>query len=302
MYNVLLRKASYDLIKNSNQRVFEVDILDLKKISGVSEEGYSIIEQNLQKLMNITIEKSYGKNHWAMFTLISSVVRKHNKLIFEFSYLITDALLENNYYTTLNLLIIQTLKSKYSVALYEILMRYKKINIPKFEIENLKKLLGADNYTIYRDFRRQALEKAIKEINDKTELFVNYEPIKRGQKVIAIQFNLEAKDTQLEKQLEKENLFKTFTNIEPQKKNKWTIKREKQLKEIDNIIEKIPERFKSKDLRLELLEFIHEYDCEYISAQVEYVKLQNLGHAKGFLGYLTKAIYINFAKAKNTKG
>lgn len=87
------------------------------------------------------------------------------------------------------------LKSKYSMDLYEILKSYSYQYVREFKIEELKDILNASGYTVFKDFRKRVLDVAIDDINNKTDLYVTYDLIKggRGAKVQAINFHIKTK-------------------------------------------------------------------------------------------------------------
>ena len=79
-------------------------------------------------------------------------------------------------YTQYRLDNILPMKSKYGIRLYELLMSYVNMDLPlTLSIDELKKRMDCENYTRFPDFRRNALEKAIKDINYYTDLTVRYE-------------------------------------------------------------------------------------------------------------------------------
>lgn len=78
------------------------------------------------------------------------------------------------------------LKSKYSIAIYELSKSYAFQYQKTFSLPRLKELIGAETYKNYRDFRRRVLEPAISEINANTDLTISYEPVKTGKAVTDI--------------------------------------------------------------------------------------------------------------------
>lgn len=74
------------------------------------------------------------------------------------------------------------LKNYASQRLYEILIDKSKLRtkVLIISLEDLKKELKGENYTRYQDFRRSVLEKAIEEINKKTDIKVSFEK-KKGE-------------------------------------------------------------------------------------------------------------------------
>lgn len=100
------------------------------------------------------------------------------------------------FYTSYNLQYILPMSSQYSPRLYEILKSYQKNNREWFfEIDELKRLLDCQNYGRWPDFRRYALEPAIKEINEYTDLNVAYDTEKQGRKVVRVIFFMAKKNS-----------------------------------------------------------------------------------------------------------
>lgn len=115
---------------------------------------------------------------------------KGNSLVkYDFSSVLIDALIQKYQYARLDLQIISSLKSKYSVIFYELLTDYKNIGSVAFSIDDLKKFCGleekdTDFKTMY--FKNRVLDKAVKEINKKTPFNLSYDVKKSGVKIIGI--------------------------------------------------------------------------------------------------------------------
>ena len=86
------------------------------------------------------------------------------------------------------------MKSAYSFRLYELLKSYSYKGGCTIRIEDLKQSMGAEHFTDYRDFRRRALEMAIREINTFTDIEVSWEPETFGRKVEKITFSITQRD------------------------------------------------------------------------------------------------------------
>lgn len=88
-------------------------------------------------------------------------------------------------------------KSKYSIRLYELVksIHYHEMEGYRrtFGLEELKRLLDAESYKTYQDFKTKVLEIAIKEINKYSEKIVHYTPIKEGRSVAKIQLDIGTK-------------------------------------------------------------------------------------------------------------
>lgn len=97
--------------------------------------------------------------------------------------------------TQYQLLNVLPMQSKYSIRLYEICCSWAGIHQKKYDINELRKILGVGENELvrYPDFRRYVLEIAQKEINEYTDIKMTYEPICKGRKTIGIQFYINKK-------------------------------------------------------------------------------------------------------------
>lgn len=93
-------------------------------------------------------------------------------------------------FTQYELLCVLPMKSQYSFRIYELLKSYAFTHQHRFSIEELKKLLMAERYVNFKDFRKKVIEPAVKEINEYTDLKINWEPEKDGRKVVAVTFHI----------------------------------------------------------------------------------------------------------------
>lgn len=90
-------------------------------------------------------------------------------------------------------------KSKYTIRLYELmksihfheLETYQRV----FKLGELRRMLGAENYTTYQAFKTRVLNPAVEEINSYSDKTVCYEAIKQGRAVEKIKFTISTKDT-----------------------------------------------------------------------------------------------------------
>jgi plasmid replication initiation protein len=98
-------------------------------------------------------------------------------------------------YTQYELLSTLPMKSAYSFRIYELLKSYAFTKHHTFDIDDLKRLLAAENYINFKDFRKKVIEIAVKEINLYTDLEVSWEAIKKGRKVIQVKFSIVQRDT-----------------------------------------------------------------------------------------------------------
>ena len=107
-------------------------------------------------------------------------------------------------------------KSKYSIRLYELLIKYRDIGTSKkFEIAELRSKLGLEDneYKLNAVFKRDVLDKAVKEINDKADIQIKYEQFKEGRKVSHILFKFVKKKEKKPKDNRDKNTVDMFTGL-----------------------------------------------------------------------------------------
>ena len=96
-------------------------------------------------------------------------------------------------FTSYELLYTLAMRSQYSVRLYELFKSHEWRGRCKFDIDELKKVLFAENYKRFPDFKRYVLDIAIREINDFTDIAIDYDIIKVGRRYGGIEFNIRTK-------------------------------------------------------------------------------------------------------------
>jgi plasmid replication initiation protein len=102
-------------------------------------------------------------------------------------------------YVKLDLIIIRGLESKHSVALYELMKDYQNLNRYRCEIGNFRKLMGVEDgqYSIFTMFKKRVVDKAVAEINEKTDIQLSFDLEREGRKVTALTFNVKNKPKKL---------------------------------------------------------------------------------------------------------
>jgi len=107
-------------------------------------------------------------------------------------------------------------KSKYSIRLYELLIKYRDIETSKkYEIAELRSKLGLEDteYSTMSNFKSRVLDVAIKEINDKADIQIKYEQFKEGRKVSHILFKFIKKKETKQKESKDKNTIDMFTGL-----------------------------------------------------------------------------------------
>ena len=197
-YNVILYQAQQMVKQNPNQILFKFSIADLKEKAGINATNNVELKKSIERLKDIKIETVYENGDWSIFSLIAQAEKIDKHLEIQLPEKIRQALLENNYYTTLDLMIIKNIQRKYAIILYEFAVRYQKVKLPELSIQEFRKLTGTDE--VYKDFgilRLKTIEPALAEINEKTDIIMRYEVIKTGRSITSIKFFAEKKKEEI---------------------------------------------------------------------------------------------------------
>jgi len=176
---------------------YEFAINDYCDVCGINRNDGRTIE-NVKEALKKLRDKSFylldENGTWVLIGWLAKVkiLPKSGKVKFKFDedmqkYLI--GLRERGNYTQYSLLCVLPMRSTYSVRLYELLKSYlgQGARRKKFDIDDLKKKLAAP-YGRFPDFRRKALEVAVREINQYTDIETTWEPITKGRKVVEVEF------------------------------------------------------------------------------------------------------------------
>ena len=135
--------------------------------------------------------KKYRKHQWLSYADYAENegyvdITFHDKLS---PYL---TMLSGGKYTPLNLSQLSGIKSIYSIRMWELLTQYKKDGERFIMVNDLRKWFELeDKYKVYSALRRRVIEPAIKELEDKANLIISWDEIKKGRKVVGFDFMFE---------------------------------------------------------------------------------------------------------------
>ena len=284
-YNALLYAAKKQLEANPGRFEFEIDAKILLDFFQIGDKHHIYLKEKLEELQDIKVKYNIlnkdKKQKWGIFNILAGVEYDEGKFIFSFPHQVLKTLINPNVYTYIDLVIIKDLKSKYAIALYELLRDYKDIKELTIEIDKFKELMGTTNTTYSMNmFKRRVIEKAIEEINksEKIDFKVEYELKKSGKKYTHIKFIIHKKS-----KVELSRL-----QLESKRENA----------KIQAFLAIIPEKYRSKALEKYLYEIIDKYEPKYIEAQIKYANSQN---TQNYLAYLKSAVKEDFANYEISK-
>lgn len=277
-------------VSKLNRNKDKFNILDLKtneftNLIDTSPKRYSEIRKIVKGMMDkkviINTSKSELITNW-----VSSIeyIKNTGIIELEFSEKLVPYLLQlKEQYTKYDIKNILYLKNKYSIRIFELLKQYEKIGKREIKIDDLKKMLGCENkYKQFKEFKRNVLEIAKKEVNEHTDIDFEYKKITQGRKVIGIEFIIDARIDQ----------------------EKWLIDNIYSKKQIKDMKEKSglkTEKFNSKQC-IDLYEIAckkteHEDIDPYEYIRLNYNEMIKKGTARNKFAYLKKALDEDYAGA-----
>ena len=178
-------------------KTYLLSVKDFAEMVGLKGEStYSEIKKISKTLVSKVIEIPIGKKDWLVATWASSVRYRSSEGTVEFSFdsKLKPYLLQlKNQFTSYKLTNILSLKSTYSIRLYELMKKWQHLGRWECSIEELRGILGAKlvkSYLVYGNFKNRVLLPALVELNDKTDVQISFSEIKKGRKVERIEFTI----------------------------------------------------------------------------------------------------------------
>jgi hypothetical protein len=115
--------------KSNDKEIFKTNVSELKKLCNIKANQNFDLKEQLRKLADIKIEFNFlnkdKKNVWKIMALISEIQVIDGYIDFAFSPSMRNEILNPRIYTPLKIMLIASLKNKYSIVLYELLRDYK---------------------------------------------------------------------------------------------------------------------------------------------------------------------------------
>lgn len=189
-----------NLFKNNSNKRFKLSTSQLAKllntsVSTISHEIEKTAMRVMRKFMHL---RKINEDHNLEFMIINIIpFAQYQNGVFEFdlNYMVIPYLLEiNSNFTEFELKFLLNMSSAYAIKLYKLLIQYKNIKKRVFSLDELKTQFGLiEKYPQYGVFKKFVINTAINQINDKTDLKVEYKEIRVGRKVEELEFRFELK-------------------------------------------------------------------------------------------------------------
>lgn len=204
---VLLKAISTIEPNDTNKHIYKFSIMDfsesvdLKKSKTVYSQMKTVCDQ-LTDLRKFYIEKEDGGLAYINWVASAEYIPKEAVVEIEFSQKLMPYLIElKEQFTSYYLENVMSLKSSYSIRIFELLKQYEKLKKRTIPLDRLRLLLGTteldqngniikEDYELYGHFKTRVLLVAQRELKQKTDICFNFKEIKEGRKVVSIEFEI----------------------------------------------------------------------------------------------------------------
>ncbi len=188
IYNLFLHIANSEIKKEPSKTDFKIKISDLRKETGIGTTDYQRIKEEISALAktnvfyNILNKSKNDYSNWVTFNLLAYAIKVDEQIEFGFPKPVLEFIKNPDMFALLDKLILKDLKKKYSIILYELFEDYKNLSIPTMSIEQLRNLFGIEKnkYPNFYDLEKWAIIPAIKEINEKIGIMMEYKKLPEG--------------------------------------------------------------------------------------------------------------------------
>lgn len=186
-------------------KLHRLKIEEFAQMTGVViDSRYSELRKITKRLIQRAIEVyDPHSNGFVQFSWLSfaKYYRTKGYIDLRFDPALKPYLLQlKSHFTKLSISDIMQLNSIHSMRFYELLKQYEAIGRREISMANLREYCGIsiNQYKRYNDLKKDVLERAKKEISEKTDLTIDYKEIKESRKIVAIEWIIKKKDTKQE--------------------------------------------------------------------------------------------------------
>lgn len=191
---IVLTMASMIEPNDDDFKDYRISIKKFSEMLGLEgKTKYTEVKEISKELMSKTIEIPQEDGGWLLAHWVSSAkyVKGEGVLELSFSPKLKPYMLQlKNHFTSYRLSNVLSLNSSYSIRLYELMKKWQHAGKWEKSVEELKLQFGVseDSYNRYNHFKTRVILRAVEEVNEKTDLHISFNEIKKGRKVEKIKF------------------------------------------------------------------------------------------------------------------
>ena len=283
---VILALASHIKLEDDDFKEYTFAIKDFMELVGVKNKGkYREIQDITKGLIEKAFEFRDGKKLVQVAWLSGAIYHEgEGRVTITFHHWLKPYLLQlKSQFTKYRLENVIQLKSSYSIRLYELLKSWEYIGQTVISIDELRNMLYLDiEYPMYKDFKRNVILVALKELSQKTDLTFDFEEIKTSRKVTSLKFTIKNNSKKYEIQE-----MDIFNMTEDTVDGVYAL--------LEGIRFRLKDEFGFKTITINSL--LKKYDPEYINANLD-ISLEAFksGKATNLQAYARAAIRDDYRK------
>ena len=211
---ILLLIANINPIKQKNFQTQIIPVKALKKVvmggnikgsfyQEIKKLAFRLVKKGIMFDTDILIEGRRFPGYVNWFQAISPIKNDNGEVCLEFlfSEKLKPFLLKLRQYVQIDIHQLTNLNSGFSIHLFQIfqakrnqMLKYQHQTKLCYQLPELKKTLGiADKYADWRNFKRKVIDLAIREINQYTNIKVDFRVIKKNGQVFSLEFEVKDK-------------------------------------------------------------------------------------------------------------
>ena len=218
--NALIQKSRYELSALQQKVVlyliskiepydtefkeYEFNIADFCKVCGIDYDSggnYTMLKRVIKEIADKSIWITLEDGSETLLRWIERpyIKKKSGTIKLKIDELMKPYLLQQKKgYTSYEFIWALQLEKKYSQPLYDLVKSIHYHDLTSYEriydLDELRRIMGAENYKTWQHFKERAFEPAIEEINAYTNKIIEYETIKYGRVVGRIKLKVSSKD------------------------------------------------------------------------------------------------------------
>lgn len=188
----------------SNRQIFDFTVADfVREFPEISQDNaYKQIQMAIDRIAERWV-KTEDEDRVTEFRWVSSKTyfKKEGRFRIGLTNEIMPYLTQlKGQFTQYQLRNVAGFNSVHAIRIYELVTQYRSIGNREITIENLKEWLQVeDKYPRFNNFKQWVIDPSVTEINEKSDLFIEVEQIKRGRSIHTLNFIISPKPQAVEK-------------------------------------------------------------------------------------------------------
>jgi plasmid replication initiation protein len=210
-----LVEAAYRLTLNE-QRLLLATLARIDSRRGMQNFKFSITAKEFSELFEIELHTAYEALKDASKSLFERDIRtfdgrtrKRFRWVDRVSYVDGQSRVElcftihvapylsqlHRNFTAYGLHQVRSLKSNYSIRLFEMLIQYRSTGWMQVEVDTFReRLMLEGTYARFDNLKARVINPAVTELQAKSNLMIQWRPIKKGRKIVSLRFDFQEQD------------------------------------------------------------------------------------------------------------